>query len=159
MCRLTLPSLLFILLGSACQPGANEAAVRVDVTYTFKAGCISVIARDAEVPEREKFFKLVVLGRGPSTVTFAVFRQEGWSRTLDITVTARERSCEGPVVDQEVGTFELRKKGDVEEFIVTLEAEDKDNDGYVSIAGDGTDCGDSDPLIYPRVEATEVRCN
>jgi hypothetical protein len=159
MCRLALPSLLFILLGSACLPGANEAAVRVEVSYTFKAGCISVIARDAEAPERQKSYDLVVLGRGPSTVTFAVFSQEGWSHTLEITATARERSCTGPVVDEEARTFKLEKKGDVEEFTVTLEAEDKDNDGYVSIASGGTDCGDSDPLIFPHVEVTETRCN
>jgi hypothetical protein len=159
MCRLALPPLLFILLGSACLPDANEAAVLVEVTYTFKAGCILVLARDAEAPERQESYGHVVLGRGPSTVRVAVFRQEGWSRTLEITATAHERLCSGPVVAKDTRTFELRKKGDVKPFTVTLEAEDKDNDGYVSIAGGGTDCGDSDPLIFPRVEPTEVRCN
>jgi hypothetical protein len=159
MFRSPLPSLLFILLGSACEPGAHEAAVRVEVTYTFKAGCISVTVRDAEAPERQKSAGVVVLGRGPSTVQFAVFLQEGWSHSLEITASAHERLCTGPVVDDEVRTFELRKKGEIQEFIVTLEAEDKDNDGYVSMAGGGTDCGDSDPLIFPHVELTEFRCN
>jgi hypothetical protein len=158
MHRLALLSLPFILLGSACLPDAREAAVRVDVTYTFKAGCITVTARDAEAPAREKSFELVVLGRGPSTVTFAVFRQEGWSHTLEITATARERSCIGPVVDQEAHTIELRTAS-IKPLPVTLEAEDQDNDGYVAMAGGGTDCGDSDPLVFPRADVVETRCN
>ncbi len=158
MSRLALLSLLFIFLGSACLPDAREAAVRVEVTYTFRAGCISVTARDAESPDRTNSFDLVVLGRGPSTVTFAVFRQEGWSHTLEITATARERSCTGPKVDEEVHTVELRSAS-VQPLPITLEAVDNDDDGYVAKEGGGTDCGDSDPLVFPRAEVSENRCN
>src|SRR5688500_5167137 len=129
MHRPVLLLLLIMLLGTACQPDAREAAVRVDVTYTFKAGCISVIARDAEAPERETPFDLVVLDRGRSTVTSAVFRQEEWSRTLEITATARERSCTGPVVDEEVHTIKL-SSASVKPLPVTLEAVDNDGDSY-----------------------------
>jgi Putative metal-binding motif len=158
MRRPVLLSLLFMILGSACLPDAREAAVRVEVTYTFKAGCISVTARDAMAPERETTFDLVVLNRGPSTVTFAVFRQEEWSHRLQLIAVARERSCMGPVVALESGEIELRKPR-VEPFAVTLEAADADADGYVDTADGGSDCGDSDPLVFPREDVVEALCN
>lgn len=158
MRRFTLPSLLFMLFGSACLPDAREAAVRVEVTYTFRAGCISVTARDAKAPERETTFDLVVLGRGPSTVTFAVFREEGWSHHLEITATAREQSCSGPVVAQKVGEFELQRPR-VEPFEVTLEATDEDDDGYIATKDGGTDCDDSDASVFPRADFAETLCN
>jgi hypothetical protein len=158
MRRPALLSLILLLLGSGCLPDAREAAVRVVVTYTFKAGCISVTARDAEAPDQQNSFDLVVLGRGPSTLTFAVFRKEEWSHNLEIAVAARERSCTGPVVAEKVDTIELQSPR-VEPFEVTLEAEDKDDDGYVAVTAGGTDCGDGDPLVFPRADAVEALCN
>jgi hypothetical protein len=122
----------------------------VDVTYTFKAGCITVLARDAESSERQASTVLAVLDRGPSTVTMAVFRQESWSHTLEITTAARERSCEGPVVAQQVHTVELRKPR-IEPLAVTLTAEDLDGDTYIPISGGGTDCDDTKGAVHPGV--------
>src|SRR5689334_15189960 len=138
MRRLALLSLPLLVLGGACLPDAKQAAVRVEVTYTFKAGCLTVLARDAQAPAQEASAELDVLARGPSTVTMAVFRQEGWSHTLEITTSAHEQSCAEPVVAQELRTVELRKAR-VEPLAVTLEAEDADDDGYIATSGGGTD--------------------
>ena len=139
----------FVLLVGACLPESREAAVRVDVTYTFKAGCITVLARDAEAPEREASTSLEVFDRGPSSVTLAVFRQDSWSHTLEITTSAREHSCEGPVVVEQVDKLALRKAR-IETLPVTLTAEDTDGDGYIPTSGGGTDCDDSKDTTYPR---------
>jgi hypothetical protein len=141
------------LLGSSCLPDAREAAVRVDVTYTFKAGCITVLARDGTDAGREDREQLEVLQGGPSTVRLAVFRQEGWGHTLEITTLAHEQTCAGPVVAQEVNTVQLQKAG-IQELSVTLVAEDVDGDGYMSPASDGTDCKDGIAAINPG--ASEV---
>ncbi|MCY1077447.1 putative metal-binding motif-containing protein [Archangium lansingense] len=140
---------LLLLLVTGCRPRAPEAAVRVEVSYSFKAGCITVHARDAEDPALEASQRLEVLARGPSTVVLAVFRQENWSHTLELTTTAQEQSCEGPEVARDVHTVTLQQKGDIERFAVTLEAPDTDEDGYIALAGGGTDCDDGDGSIRP----------
>jgi len=160
MRRLALLCPPFVLLVGACLPESREAAVRVDVTYTFKAGCITVRAQDAEASEREASTALEVLDRGPSTVTLAVFRQEAWSHTLEITTAAHERSCAGPVVAQQVHTIALREPR-IEPLAVTLDAEDTDGDTYVATSGGGTDCDDSKDTIHPGVSTgvAEDLCN
>jgi len=146
---LVLLALIILLIGTGCSsPDARTAAVRVEVTYSFKAGCITVRARDASAPERETSDKVEVLGRGPSTVRFAVFRKEDWGRTLEITTAAHEQSCQGPVVDEQVSTVELQESR-VEPLIVTLEAPDADGDGYMPTASGGTDCDDKNEAIRP----------
>ncbi|MBN1204316.1 MAG: putative metal-binding motif-containing protein [Myxococcaceae bacterium] len=141
-------SLAVLLLGSGCLPDADEAAVRVDVTYQFKAGCITVLARDAESPARETSTSLPVLARGPSTVRLAVFRGKGWSHKLELSTTAHEQTCEGPVVSQEVRAVELREPR-VEQLDVTLNATDTDDDGYIPTAKGGTDCDDARANVNP----------
>lgn len=145
---LALRCLPFVLLVGACLPESREAAVRVEVTYRFKAGCITVLAKDAESAERQASTQLEVLERGPSTVTLAVFRQESWSHALEITTSAHERSCTGPVVSQKAGRVELHKAR-VEELAVTLDAEDTDGDTYVAVSGGGSDCDDSKDSTHP----------
>jgi hypothetical protein len=159
MRQLALLPLITLLLGSGCSPGAREAAVRVEVTYGFKAGCITVLARDAEAPENNTSDQVEVFDRGPSTVRFAVFRKESWSRTLEILTTAHEQSCQGPVVAEEARTAELNKSG-VVTLTVTLEAPDTDGDGYMPTASGGTDCADEDAAIRPGVtELCDTRDN
>ncbi|PTL75916.1 putative metal-binding motif-containing protein [Vitiosangium sp. GDMCC 1.1324] len=140
---------LFVLHGAGCLPWASEAAVRVEVSYHFKAGCITVSARDAEGRDREASERLEVLDRGPSTVVLAVFRRQSWSHTLEITTTAHEQSCEGPEVARDVRTVKLEKKGDIEQLAISLDAPDADGDGYVALAGGGTDCDDADKNSQP----------
>ncbi len=159
MRQLSALCLILPLLGGGCSLKADEAAARVVVTYTFKAGCITVIARDAEDPGRETRDQVEVLTQGPSEVRFAVFRKEDWSRTLEITTTAHEQSCEGPVVDEEVRTIELRK-GEIEPVDITLEAPDEDDDGYMPLTSGGTDCADEDGTSHPGVaEVCDTRDN
>lgn len=145
---LALRCLPLILLVGACLPESREAAVRVEVTYSFKAGCITVLAQDAEASGNEASTQLEVLERGPSTVTLAVFRQDSWSHALEITTSAHERSCTGPVVSQKVDRVELRKAR-VEELAVTLDAEDSDGDTYVAVSAGGSDCDDSRDTTHP----------
>jgi hypothetical protein len=145
--------LLLPLLAGGCLPRAPEAAVRVEVSYGFKAGCIAVTARDAEDPGREAKERLEVLERGPSTVRLAVYRQESWSHTLELTTTAHEQSCDGPEVARDVRTVKL-EKADVQRLAVSLEAPDTDGDGYIALASGGTDCDDAHEASRPG--ATEV---
>jgi len=160
MRQLVLFALIIPLIGTGCSsPDARAGAVRVEVTYSFKAGCITVRARDASAPERETSDEVEVLGRGPSTVRFAVFRKEDWGRTLEITTAAREQSCQGPVVDEQVSTVELQESR-VEPLIVTLEAPDTDGDGYMPTASGGTDCDDGNGEIRPSAaEVCDTRDN
>lgn len=160
MRHLVLLTLIIPLLGTGCSsPDARASAVRVEVTYSFKAGCITVRARDAAAPERETSDQVEVLGRGPSTVRFAVFRKEDWGRKLEITTTAHEQSCQGPVVDEKVSTVELQKAS-VEPLLVTLEAPDTDGDSYMPTTSGGTDCDDEDAAIRPgAAEVCDSRDN
>jgi len=152
-------SLIITLLGTGCSSDVREAGVRVEVTYSFKAGCITVLARDAAAPERVTSDQVEVLTRGPSTVRFAVFRKEDWGRTLEITTTAHEQSCQGPVVDEVVSTVELRQAR-VEPLAVTLEAPDTDGDGYMPTASGGTDCDEADAATRPgAAEVCDTRDN
>ncbi len=141
--RYRLASLMLPLLAGGCLPRAPEAAVRVEVSYGFKAGCIAVTARDAKDPGREAKEQLEVLQRGPSTVLLAVYRQESWSHALEITTTAHEQSCDGPEVARDVRTVKLEKKAGVEKLAITLDAPDADGDSYIATDHGGTDCDDA----------------
>lgn len=141
MGRLTSLLLLLPLLGGGCKPRAPEAAVRLEVSYNFKAGCITVLARDPEVAGREEIKK--VEEPKPEKAVLAIFRQESWSYTLELTTMAHEKSCDGNVVAQDVRTVTLEKKGEIEPVALTLEALDEDGDGYIPADHNGTDCNDN----------------
>jgi hypothetical protein len=155
-----LASLVLPLLAGGCLPRAPEAAVRVEVSYDFKAGCIAVTARDAEDPGREAREQLEVLQRGPSTVRLAVFRQESWSHALEITTTAHEQSCDGPEVARDVRTVRLETKAGIEKLAITLDAPDADGDGYIATSHGGTDCDDAQEDSRPGAsEVCDTRDN
>jgi hypothetical protein len=141
MGRLTSLLLLLPLLGGGCKPRAPEAAVRLEVSYNFKAGCITVLARDPEVAGREELKR--VEEPKPEKAVLAIFRQESWSYTLELTTMAHEKSCDGNVVAQDVRTVTLEKKGEIEPVALTLEAPDEDGDGYIPADHNGTDCNDN----------------
>ncbi|QRN93640.1 putative metal-binding motif-containing protein [Archangium violaceum] len=156
MGRLTSLLLLLLLVGSGCKPRATEAAVRLKVSYNFKVGCITVLARDANGQGQETS-EFTDLARESSEVVLAVFRKEDWSHTLEITTTAHELTCDGAEVAQEVRIVELDKKGDIKESEVTLTAHDTDEDGYMA---EGTDCDDNDKNSRPGLnEACDGRDN
>ncbi|WP_164019759.1 putative metal-binding motif-containing protein [Pyxidicoccus trucidator] len=156
MRRLLLP-LWPLLLLTACQeknelPDARQAAVRLEVDFTFKAGCISVEARDKDAQEDHSEVKPIeVLGREASDrkLVLSIFRRDDWGRTLEIITTAREQSCTGPVVASALRTVTLDTAG-VQTVAVTLSAVDDDDDGFVHTAGDGTDCADNDAAVTQR---------
>ena len=80
------------LVGCGRSPGPSEAAVHVQASYDFKAGCISVEVHDKDAPAKSKTENIVVSGRPPpAKVDLAVFRAADWGSQLVITVTARER--------------------------------------------------------------------
>ncbi|HEX8435407.1 putative metal-binding motif-containing protein [Archangium sp.] len=159
--RSRLASLLLLpILAGGCLPRAPEAAVRVDVSYGFKAGCITVTARDAEGEGQEAREQLEVLQRGPSTVRLAVFRQESWSHTLEITTTAHEQSCDGNEVARDVRTVKLETKAGIEQLAITLDAPDADGDGYVAADHNGRDCDDAHEDSRPGAsEVCDARDN
>jgi hypothetical protein len=164
MRQLALLSLLMVMLGSGCSPEPKAAAVGVDVTYSFRTGCITVHARDATAPDREDLRQVQVPPQrppmeGPPTVHFAVFRKEDWSRTLELTIAARERSCDGNVMATEVHTVELPKEG-IQRLAITFDVPDEDNDDYMPTSIGGTDCDDGDVTINPGMaEDCDTRDN
>ncbi|MDY7225004.1 putative metal-binding motif-containing protein [Hyalangium rubrum] len=131
---------LFVGCGDSL-PDERQAAVHVDVSFDFNAGCIVVLARDKSAPEKQQSKQALVFSRPVRSADFAVFRGSDWGRTLEVFVTAHERECGGQEVARETREFTLDKPG-TQEVLVALSAPDVDNDGYVA-APRGTDCNDA----------------
>ncbi|WP_163992899.1 putative metal-binding motif-containing protein [Pyxidicoccus caerfyrddinensis] len=155
MRRLILP-LWPLLLLAACKgsdelPDAQQAAVKLEVSFDFKAGCIAVQARDKAAPGNSVNTTVEVLSRDASkrTVVISVFRKNEWGRTLELISTAHEQSCVGPEVARDSRTVTLDSAG-VKTVAISLHAEDVDGDGYVPTAGGGTDCADNDAAVSQR---------
>jgi hypothetical protein len=148
MRSLALFTVSLVCLGCGRLPDAREAAVHVDVSYDFNAGCIVVVARDKAAPDKEGRDQEEVFDREPREANFAVFRREDWGRTLEIFVSARERDCNGPEVARHVREYTLDKAGK-QMLEVTLSAPDQDDDGYVATSGGGTDCDDRHAESHP----------
>lgn len=146
---------LFVGCGDSL-PDAQQAAVHVDVSYDFKAGCIAVLARDKGAQDKQTSEQIPVLGEAPvegkrREADFAVFRKEDWGRTIEIVVTAHEQTCDGPIVATETFERTLDKAG-TQTVQVSLTAIDKDDDGYMAqLGGDGTDCDDDHAGSNPGV--------
>jgi hypothetical protein len=161
MFRLALFSLFSTMVLSGCSrsPSAREAAVRLTVTYNFKARCIVVVARDGSGggETREALTdKLKDFAQGSESAVLAVFRKESWSRTMNLTATAYEStSCEGTALVERALTVELPET-QVVEHALDLSGPDGDGDGYIAADDDGggTDCDDTAADIHPS--ATEV---
>ncbi|MFL5346140.1 MAG: putative metal-binding motif-containing protein [Hyalangium sp.] len=152
---LILLPLALLFLGCGHPPGATEAAVHVQASYDFRAGCIVVEAHDKDAPAKAQSQRIVVKGRlPPAKVDIAVFRGADWGRTLAITVTAHEQKCDGPEVARATREYTLEKAG-VETLEVALSATDADGDGYMAPSSGGTDCDDSDKESNPGI-TTEV---
>jgi hypothetical protein len=155
MRRLILP-LWPLLLLAACKgsdelPDAQQAAVKLEVSFDFKAGCIAVQARDKAAPGNSVNDTVEVLSRDASArkVVISVFRKNEWGRTLELISTAHEQSCSGPEVARDSRIVTLDTAG-VKTVAISLHAEDVDGDGYVPTAGGGTDCADNDAAVSQR---------
>jgi hypothetical protein len=145
-----------LLVACGRLPNAREAAVHVDVSYDFNAGCIAVVARDKADPAKVAREQSAVLGRAPKEgnsrkADFAVFRREDWGRTLILTITAHEQTCDGPEVDRQEAELTLEQAG-TQRLAVSLSAPDADGDGWVALAGGGRDCDDTHAGSNPAVE-------
>jgi hypothetical protein len=143
---------LFLACKKDEPPDARQAAVRVEVSFNFKAGCIAVLARDKENPEVNKDSGTVqVWDREASNrkVTVAVFRKDNWGRTLEVITTAHERDCEGKEVVRDLREVTLDTPG-TKTLAFSLSAQDGDGDGYIPTANGGTDCDDANGAVSQR---------
>ncbi|WP_225411722.1 putative metal-binding motif-containing protein [Stigmatella hybrida] len=155
MFRFALFSLMSLVLLSGCSrsPGAREAAVKLTVTYNFKAQCIVVTARDSN-GEGETTAELKDLEKDPRSAVLAVFRKDGWSRTLNLTATAYgSPSCQDSMLAKKNLTVILPETQVIEQEF-DLARPDADGDGYISTDEGGTDCTDTAPNTHPG--ATEI---
>ncbi|SEL88616.1 Putative metal-binding motif-containing protein [Stigmatella aurantiaca] len=159
MFRFALFSLMTTVLLSGCSrsPGAREAAVKLTVTYNFKAKCLVVTARDrngsGETTEALTD-NLKDFAQGSQTAVLAVFRKDGWSRTLNLTATAYESPlCKGPALVERALTVELPETQVIEQTL-DLAGPDGDEDGYIADSEGGTDCDDAAANVHPS--ASEV---
>lgn len=155
MFRLALFSLISTVLLSGCSrsPGAREAAVKLTVTYNFKAQCIVVTARDGN-GEGETRAELKNLEKDPRSAVLAVFRKDGWSRTLNLTATAYESSsCQDALLAKKELTVTLPETQVIEQAL-DLAGPDADEDGYIAASEGGTDCDDKAAQTHPG--ATEI---
>jgi hypothetical protein len=165
----TLVPLVLLACSKEEPPDAREAAVKVEVSFNFKAGCIKVRAVDAENSGAEGLEDSALVWTREATnrvVTVAVFRQDSWSRVLNITATAHERSpedaedkpCAGAVVATDNRQIALDRAG-VRELKLALSATDEDGDGYIAPSGGGTDCDDSTRTGAQRFPRNEEVCD
>ncbi len=129
----------------------------VRIAYaTFQPGCLTLTLTDKAAAERSATEAVAVEpGRRSDVRRVDVKPRPGWSRDLVLTARAFERSCDGAEVASETQEVQVPEKGS-KEVSLSLQAEDSDEDGYVSPAQGGTDCDDVNPAIRP--DATEL-CN
>lgn len=145
-----------LLLLAACKkdeelPDARQAAIKLEVSFNFKAGCIAAQVRDKAAPDKSERGLVEVLSRETSErkVVISVFRRDDWGRTLEVISTAHEQTCTGPEVARNTQEVTLDTPG-VKTVSVALSAVDADGDGYVPTSGGGTDCADNDASISQR---------
>jgi hypothetical protein len=132
--------------------------VRVEIFYaTFRPGCLTLTVEDELDETRREVRELAVDERRSEDKRVAVFTPEGWSRSLRVTASARERSCQGAEVASQTKTVTVPESGTQGVFL-DLRAQDLDGDGYVSARTPerGTDCDDGDAAVNPAAVET---CN
>ncbi|NMO15147.1 hypothetical protein HPC49_05820 [Pyxidicoccus fallax] len=127
-------------------PDANQAAIRLEVSFDFKAGCIITQVRDKADASKSLTGEQLVWERAERKAVFGIFRREEWGRTLEVISTAHERDCKGQEVARKTQEVTLDTPG-VQTFSFALSAVDTDGDGYVPTSGGGTDCVDNDAAV------------
>ncbi|RYZ39136.1 MAG: hypothetical protein EOO71_21250 [Myxococcaceae bacterium] len=135
----------------------HPCQVQVRLTYEgFRPGCVTLRLVDAEDASRTLELPVEPPGlAGPATGQVGFVRSAGWSDTVKITASARERTCAGSEVATASAQGVVPEKG-TSTVELTLSAWDEDGDGYVSATGGGTDCDDRSVSISP---GREERCD
>ncbi|WP_141331467.1 MopE-related protein [Myxococcus sp. AB025B] len=151
---LVLPFVLIV----GCKKDVTQGAVKVTVNYTrFLPGCLRVQARDVE--SGKELTQDVTELRGTraqgGTMTVGVAPPTDWGKTVEVRATAFEQACvgDGVVTDSQRVTLVMDA---IQDTTLTLQAVDADEDGYVDVSSNGTDCRDDRADINPGVEE---RCN
>jgi len=147
-----------MLVVAGCTRGDTTGAVRVEIFYaTFRPGCLTLTVEDELDETRREVRELLVDERRSEDKRVAVFTPQGWSRSLRVTASALERSCQGTEVASQTKTVTVPQSG-TQAVYLDLRAQDLDGDGYVSARPPerGTDCNDDDASVHPG--ATET-CN
>ncbi|RKG78155.1 putative metal-binding motif-containing protein [Corallococcus terminator] len=137
---------------SGCD-ASHPCQVQVLLTYDgFRPGCVTLRLVDAEDGARILELSVEPPGlAGPGTAEAGFVRPAGWSDTVKVSASARERSCSGLEVATASAQGVVPEKGTTT-LELELSARDEDGDGYVSIASRGTDCDDRSASISPGVE-------
>ncbi len=158
--------LLLPLLFLACkkEPEPNEAAVHVQLGYASAPdrGCIVVEAWGGPGEPMTRTLPFSGVARQTGNFNVAVYRSNGWSRDVRITVAVRELSCDptSHVADAREQTFDFRTAGTKKWILDDLQTMDEDGDGFIArsdVEGrGGSDCNDKSLIAYPG--ALEV-CN
>ncbi|ADO72194.1 putative metal-binding motif-containing protein [Stigmatella aurantiaca] len=163
--RLFLLVLLIVTMAGCKGEERQAGAVRVDLSYaTFRPGCLTLTVSDKADPSRVTAQELKTAetpgSRPPRSreLTVAVFRQEGWSRDLIVTLDAFERDC--TVDDRKRVASQVQEVQVPEEGILVvrldLRATDLDDDGFVRTDEGGTDCDDANAAVKPG--ASNLAC-
>ncbi|RKH47598.1 hypothetical protein D7X12_02545 [Corallococcus sicarius] len=135
---------------SGCDAN-HPCQVQVRLTYDgFRPGCVTLRVVDAQDGSRNFELPVEPLG-GTGTGEVGFVHRAGWSDTVHMTVSARERSCAGPEVSTATAQVRVPEKGSSTSALA-LSARDEDGDGYVSTTSRGTDCDDRSSSISPGME-------
>ncbi len=144
---------LLLALTACPKETPSEGAVKLTVTYKdFVPRCVRVTAKDVELTQQERTTEL--LGKGDAsggTLTVAIFREQGWGHTLELTAEAFERAngaqCVGASAVRQTRTVTVGTK--VEEPTLELLGQDTDRDGFLATALGGSDCDDDRADVKP----------
>ncbi|MCP3059381.1 putative metal-binding motif-containing protein [Myxococcus sp. K38C18041901] len=156
MRRILLVLPLVLIVG--CKKDVTQGAVKVTVNYTrFLPGCLRVQAVDVASGQVLAKDVTETLGTRASggTMTVGVAPPTSWGTAVEVRATAFERVCEGEGVVTDSQRVTLVTDA-VQAVTLTLQAVDADQDGYVDVSSNGTDCRDDVADINP---GAEERCN
>lgn len=142
-----------VLLGAACTCGKPGSGLEVEITFTgFRPACLEVQVSDEGDPGRTASAAVAVTAARPHVVGIA--RAQGWSPRWQVTVLAREGSCQGPVVAGETRAGIEVPEGAVARATFALSGTDADGDGYSPQSAGGTDCDDQSAQRSPGLPET-----
>lgn len=158
--RRVLLFLPLLALAGCKEESSPPGAVKVTVTYQgFKPGCVRVLARDVEGGhELHTDVESAKIKGGPTggSIVVGVLPPDTWGSTVKVEALAFERDCTGDTVVSNSQQVTMTR-GQATPAALSLQATDKDADGYVSTLTGGTDCDDDKAAVNPGV-ADEL-CN